>query len=88
MIAERFKFLSRIQSFDETSDQFATSLRTLVSTCGYDKPEEALRDQFVLQIYDQSAREKLLDEAQKDDKGLNFLELLISKQERFKRREY
>ena len=37
------------------------------------KPEKALRDQFVLQIYDQSARDRLLDEAQKDAMGLNFL---------------
>ena len=73
IIAERFKFLSRKQSMTENCDQFATSLRSLVNSCGYSKPEEALRDQFVLQICDQGAREKLLDEAQKDAKGLTFV---------------
>ena len=73
VIAERFRFLSRKQSPRENCDQFATALRTLVSKCEYDKPAEALRDQFVLQIYDENAREKLMDEAQRDAKGLSFV---------------
>ena len=72
IIAERFKFLSREQKEGENCDQFATALRSLVISCQYDKPEEALRDQFVLKIRDERAQEKLLDEAQKNAQSLSF----------------
>lgn len=72
VIAERFKFLRRKQGDSETCDQFATALRTLVLSCEYEKPEEALRDQFVLNVHHEKAREKLLDAAQKNAKELTF----------------
>ena len=72
ILAERFKFLTCKQKRAETCDQFVTKLRTLCATCGYNNPEEALRDQFVLQIRDSGARERLLDIAQADIKKLTF----------------
>jgi len=38
-------------------------LKLLVSTCEYIKPSEAVRDQLILNLRDNSAREKLLDKS-------------------------
>ena len=43
---------------DGTCDEFATALSLLVASCNYEKPDIAQRDQFVLQICDDNAREK------------------------------
>lgn len=72
VISERYKFLKRKQQPNESCDQFVTQLRTLVSSCEYINPEEALRDQFVLQIRDPKCREKLLDQAQINATSLTF----------------
>jgi len=71
-IMERYKFLHRKQAAEETCDQFATALRSLVTTCNYDKPQDALRDQFLLNLYSEKAKEKILDEAQRDARSLTF----------------
>ena len=72
IMAGRYNFLSRKQRQDETWDEFATPLILLVTSCNYEKPQIPLRDQFVLHIFDDHAREKLLDEAQKDANRLTF----------------
>lgn len=72
IVAERMKFLQRKQKPEENCDEFVNSLRTLVSTCEYKEPQEALRDQFVLQIKSKKLQEKLLDQAQIDSKNLTF----------------
>jgi len=72
VVAERLKFLKRRQQDNETCDQFVTQLRVLVSTCNYINPEEMLRDQFILQVRNNSLREKLLDYAQEHADNLTF----------------
>ena len=72
VIAERYKFLNRKQGEDESVDNFVTDLKNLCSSCEYANPDESLRDQFVLQVYDDVAREKLLDCAQVDASALTF----------------
>ena len=72
VIAERYVFLNRKQKPDETIDDFTTDLKNLCLSCEYTNPNEMLRDQFVLQIYDDGAREKLLDQAQSNASTLTF----------------
>lgn len=79
IIMERYKFLKRKQEPDESCDQFITQLRVLVKTCNYSNQDEMIRDQFILNLHDDKAREKLLDHVQMDttpmslDKAVNFV---------------
>ena len=79
VIMERYKFLKRKQESTETCDQFVTQLRVLVKTCDYGNSEEMVRDQFILNLYDDKAREKLLDHVQMGttpmslEKAVNFV---------------
>ena len=50
LLVERKKFYSRKQDMNETTDRYVTQLRMLCSTCSFSNPDEALRDQFVLNI--------------------------------------
>lgn len=70
LLTERYKFCQRKQGKDESCDNFITELRLLVTACDYHRPEEALRDQFIFNIYDRKAREKLFDSAQDNYVGL------------------
>ena len=69
---ERYKFLKRKQEKDESCDQFVTQLRVLAKTYQYDKEEEMIRDQFILNLHDDKAREKLLDHMQMDTKPMTL----------------
>ena len=72
VIIERYKFLKQKQLSGESCDQFVQQLKVLVATCNYTNVDEALRDQFVLQLRDNAIREKLLDQAQLDASALTF----------------
>ena len=72
VISERYKFLTRRQLPGESCDNFVTQLRSLCASCEYANPEEALRDQFVLQLRNERHREKLLHQAQIDSNTLTF----------------
>jgi len=72
IIAERVKFLSKKQRPGESCDEFVSALRTLISTCDYNEPEETLRDQFILQINNKKVQEKILDQAQVNSKDMTF----------------
>ena len=64
ILAERKKFYQRKQKKGETYDQFIMDLRILASTCEFTNTEEMLRDQFVLNLNNDRAKEKLITEAQ------------------------
>lgn len=72
VLSERFKFYSRKQKPEETLDEYVTQLRILCSSCGFQNPDEALRDQFSLNIKDHRVKEKILDQAQIDHRQLTF----------------
>ncbi|XP_066938885.1 uncharacterized protein [Macrobrachium rosenbergii] len=72
IIMERYKFLKRKQESNESCDQFITQLRILCKTCNYDNEEEMIRDQFILNLHDDKAREKLLDHVQMDTKPMTL----------------
>jgi len=44
-------------------ENYITALKLLVQRCNYKDPEEAVRDQLILNIKDEIAREKILDKA-------------------------
>ena len=59
--AERFKFLSRKQKFDESLQDFITDLKNLARGCSYgDQKENFIRDVLTIGILENSLREKLL----------------------------
>ena len=72
VLAERNTFFCREQQKNECYDQYITDLRILCSSCEFSNPEEALRDQFALNINNDRAKEKLLTEAQHNHKSLTF----------------
>ena len=72
LLTERYKLCQRRQGKDESCDNFITELRVLVTACDYPRPMEALRDQFIFNIYDRKAREKLFDSAQDNYEGLTI----------------
>ena len=55
----RYKFNNRLQK-DEPFDNFVTDLKLLVKNCGYEKPDEMVRDRIVFGIKSRKTREKLL----------------------------
>lgn len=63
ILHERYVFLNRKQNHDENIDQFATQLKTLASTCQYTEPDEIIRDQLIVSIKNDAAREKIIDKA-------------------------
>ena len=56
----RYKFQSRTQSSTETFEKFVTDLKLLVKDCGYDKPDEMVRDRIVFGVNCHKIRELLL----------------------------
>ena len=72
ILIERKKFFKLKQKKGETCEQFVSNLRILCSTCEFETPEEHLRDQFVLNIFNTRAQERLLEIAQNDSKSLTF----------------
>ena len=72
ILSERNKFYSRKQKREETTDQYVTELRILASTCEFLNTDEALRDQFALNIRDVKAKERLYVEAQDNYRSLTF----------------
>ena len=56
----RYKFHNRVQESSDTFDKFVTDLKLLDKDCGYDKPDEMVRDRIVFGIKSQKVREKLL----------------------------
>lgn len=81
VLCERCTFLSRKQLPNESCDQFVTALRKLISSCNYDKPEEVLRDQFVLNIHSKKIQEKLFDKAQNSQLTFDLAVQLAKTQE-------
>lgn len=72
ILAERNKFYQRKQKKNEPYDQYVTDLRVLCSTCEFTNPEEVLRDQFALNINNDRAKERLMNEAHRDHRSLTF----------------
>ena len=72
ILTERCKFYARKQSLHETYDHYVTDLRKLSSSCEFSNPDEALRDQFSLNIKDKRAKERLMVEAQGNHRLLTF----------------
>ena len=69
VIVERYRFLQCKQSCDETIDEFLARLRKLASSCEYESLEDdVIRDQLILNAYDHSQRNKLLDKVQLEGK--------------------
>lgn len=65
-LAERFRFMKRSQSQDETIAQYMAELRKLASNCKFDSKSlsERLRDQLILGLKSQTAQNTILT---KDD---------------------
>ena len=61
-ILERANYIRRNQLANEDSSQFVTTLRTLISKCGYPDTvfESLIRDRFVATSNNEKVREKLL----------------------------
>lgn len=72
ILAERQRFFKRTQGPDETYDQFVTDLRSLCASCEFSNPDEALRDQFSLNLANKRAKERILNEAHGNYTGLSF----------------
>ena len=56
ILTERSLFYSRKQRADETVEQYVTELRKLCCECEFSNSDEALRDQFSLNIRNQKAK--------------------------------
>ena len=63
-IFARYKFNNEIQEA-QTFEQFVTKLRTVIKDCGYEKPDEMIRDRIVFGISSRKLREKLINEGEK-----------------------
>jgi len=72
VLIERKKFFARKQANNETTDQYITELRMLCSSCDFPNPDETLRDQFVLNLKEDKARERLIEQAQENHRSLTF----------------
>ena len=72
ILTERSLFYSRKQRADETVEQYVTELRKLFCECEFSNSDEALRDQFSLNIRNQKAKERLFLEAQSNHRSLTF----------------
>lgn len=61
--AERFKFMSRVMSEDESLNEFIIALNTLADNCEYgDYLDQALSDKFIWSIKDANIQQKLIDQ--------------------------
>ena len=72
ILLERHKFYSRKQLDSETCDQYITQLRLLATSCKFHSINEALRDQFSLNIKTTRAKEKILEKAETDYENLTI----------------
>lgn len=72
ILTERYKFYQRSQKQEETYDQYVTQLRILSTSCKFSNNNEALRDQFVFNIHDNVARQKIVEQAQTNPENLTF----------------
>jgi hypothetical protein len=61
-VYERYKFHNRVQTPADTFDTFVTDLKLLVKDCGYDNPEQMVRDRLVFGVSSHKIREKLIHE--------------------------
>lgn len=60
---ERYVFHQRVQSVDESIDEFVADLRKLAKTCQFEQLEDSLiRDRLVVGIRDDSTRRRLLQQ--------------------------
>ncbi|KAG6438935.1 hypothetical protein O3G_MSEX000343 [Manduca sexta] len=58
---ERYNFFTRIQKFEETFDEYVTSLNNLSCSCNFDTLKESLvKDMFIIGIRNANIKEKLL----------------------------
>lgn len=58
----RYKFQSKVQSEAESAEQFIGELKILVKNCGYQNPDEMIRDRIVFGTKSNRVREKLINE--------------------------
>lgn len=58
----RYQFQCKVQSPEETGEQFITSLRMLVKSCGYNDPDDMIRDRIVFGVNSNKVREKLINQ--------------------------
>ena len=59
-IFARFKFYSKDQGQSESFEDFVTELILLVKDCGFDKPDEMVRDRIVYGTNSKHVRQKLI----------------------------
>ncbi len=63
VIMERYKFNTRVQRKDETSDQYVTELKLIAKNCNFDSLEDELvRDRLVYGTNSERVKERLLRE--------------------------
>ena len=56
---EQLVLNERVQTPDETVEQFSRGLQTLVQTCGYKESEDLVRDRLVIGLVDVGVKQKL-----------------------------
>ncbi|KAK3107438.1 hypothetical protein FSP39_014641 [Pinctada imbricata] len=61
-VFSRYKFQCIVQSDTDSCEQFITALKIAVKDCGYDNPDEMVRDRIVFGIKSPKIREKLINE--------------------------
>ncbi len=59
IIHERSLFQEKMQSKEETVEEFARELQSLVEHCGYVDSDDQVRDRFVVGLQDTSVKQKL-----------------------------
>ena len=72
ILIERKKFFDCKQRSGESCEKYVAKLRIISSTCRFTDPEEHLRDQFVLNICNKRAQERLLEMVQGENSTLSF----------------
>lgn len=76
ILNERYKFLKRKQNVNENIDQYVTQLKILIASCEYANNDEAIRDQVILNMKDEGAREKILDKVQFEGKVPDLMQIV------------
>lgn len=59
IIHERSLFQERVQSRDETVEEFSRALQSLVEHCDYKDPDDQVRDRLVVGLRDSNVKQKL-----------------------------
>lgn len=60
VVYERFRFYQRKQKEGEPFESFLLDLKNLLKHCAFQVPDEMMRDQIVMGVFDSKLREKLL----------------------------